>query len=775
MAEILGEAPEALSNSEIIKRYGSHLDVVTKAATDPTYDFERSILISQARQQWLMVKGNPNPVLGWGPSDYGGQQASWIPFDYTSSQEETGADVKLCPPINFIGGDCFKFMAVMGSSSPRVKGVADDLRDQGDIATAYCADTNIRDLWIKNKIDRLWKIAAFHMYTTGPCFMRGYWNTDKVKYGETQEPKIEIVFGEDGVPIPKVVGTQSYANGDAEVSFHSVLEVTIPWEAKELRGNFLCCERMMSKWALLAKYPGKNDEPGPLDQYRGGDVPDDKMSGATVAAQEAKTATSNPSMTAQSKRPDTWRFTEWWVPPYLYEAVTSGEAREVLKRQFSRGLYIARVGSVVVEIEEREVTDEWTVCGVNRGEKIMERPVCADNVPIQRAINDLMGMAIETILRAITQTIIDNQLIDRQAMSTREAIPAEMILTAMPPEGDLRAKIFQIPPAHLSDQALPLLNLMRSMGQDISGVRPELSGGGQPTSTYREAKQRKDQALAQLAPQAQAMRDAAEDLGKILVNLRAKYGSGIVKSQRRGAYGVETDVANMEDLKETGWHPESDDQFPLTLSDKRDSVYSLIKEMPPEVQAFLGVLDVLNVEELCELLQVPGFQSAIADQKKKTLAEIDELMAQEPVMQEPGPDGQVPPAKSSIPIDPYDNHQVAAAVKSRWLIANQQVKGTPGFANVEASWTEQNEMAQPPQPPPPPPVKGSLSMSAKLEDFPNLMPQVMEAAGMQPPPPPAPIPQQPLAGGPQNLTGAMTPDANLPPITAGPQPPQGAM
>ena len=31
---------------------------------------------------------------------------------------------------NFIGGDCFKFMAVMGSSSPRVKGVADDMRGE---------------------------------------------------------------------------------------------------------------------------------------------------------------------------------------------------------------------------------------------------------------------------------------------------------------------------------------------------------------------------------------------------------------------------------------------------------------------------------------------------------------------------------------------------------------------------------------------------------------------------------------------------------------------
>lgn len=766
MAEIKGPAPDALSNQDIIRSFDSSLTEITKAATDPTYDFERQTMISQARQQWLMVKGNPNPVLGWGPNDYGGQQASWIPFDYSQGQEETGADVKLCPPINFIGGDCFKFMAVMGSSSPRVKAVADDLRSPGDIAGAHCADTNIRDLWLKNKIDRQWKAAAFHLYTTGPCFIRGFWNTDPVKYGSTTEPKIGLIEGPDGLPIPVIEGEESYANGDAEISFHSVLDVTIPWQADTLSGNYLCCERMMSKWALLAKYAGKDGKPGPLEQYRTTAPPDDHISGATVAAQEARTATTNPSQTAQAKRPDTWRLTEWWIPLHLLESVTSTEARDTFKQQFTRGLYIARVGDITVEIDDRDVTDEWTVCCVNRGEKIMDRPICADNVPIQRAINDLVGMSIETVLRAITQTLVDNNLLDRQAMSTKEAIPAEIILTAMSPDTDLRSKIFQIPPARLSDQAIPFLQALRVFGQDISGIRPELSGGGQPTQTFREAKQRKDQALAQLAPQAQAMREAAEDLARILVNLRAKYGSGIVKAQRTGAYGIETDTANMEDLTMEGWHPEADDQFPLTLSDRRDAAFTLIKEMPPEVQASLGVLDVLNIEELCELMQIPGFQSAIADQKKKTLQEIEELMQAGPVTNV-GPDGQPGDPQPSVPVDPYDNHVVGAAVKAKWMIANQDKKGTPGFANVEASWATQNQMAQPPAPPPEPPVKGSLSMSAKMEDFPAMFKPMLAAAGVPPEslpgaapppgppgPPPAPPPQQSVMPPPPHLAGA---------------------
>jgi hypothetical protein len=782
MAEILGPAPEAMSNEDIIRKFNEQLTQVIKSTTDPQYDFERLALVSQARYNWMMYRGMQSMVLGAGTDDYGGQMPDWTSFG-ASGQEETGAEIRLCPPMNVIAADGFKFIAVMGSSSPRVKGVPDDLRNPEDISSAHCADTNIRDLWLKNKIDRKWKIPAFHIYCTGPCFVRGFWNTDAVKYGTTTEPKIEIHIGEDGMPMPVIVGEEQYANGDAELSFHSVLEVSIPWEAKELRNNPLRLERMMNKYTLIAKYQGKDGDPGPLDKYRESEVPDDQLTGASVSAAEAKQATANPSGTAQTKKSNQWRFIEWWIPPHLYESIPDPEARKVIKTQFGRGLYIARVGSVTVEIDEREVTDEWSFVGVNREEKIMDRPVCADNIPLQRAINDLFGMAIETVLRAITQTLMDNQLIDREAMSTKTAIPAEIILTALPVDGDLQKRIFQIPPARLSDQVLPLMNLVRSWGQDISGVRPEISGGGQPTSTFREAKQRRDQALAQLAPQAQAMREAAEDVARILVTLRSKYGSGTVKAQRKSAYGVETDVADMADLQTSGWHPESDDQFPLTLSDRRDTLYSLLKEFSPDVAQALSLLDPLNVDGLLELLQLPGFESVIGEQKQKTLVQIDQLLAGAPIPAPPGPPGAPPkPPMPSVPADPFDDHVLVAKIASRWMISpvGQKHIGTPGFANVEAYWQAHSALATPPPPPPPPPVKASMAISMKAEDYPSLLPELLVGAGLPPPPPPPP--QPPAIGPNQQMQGpapiggpqapGKAPQANpIPPLQNGAAPP----
>lgn len=778
MAEIQGPALDVLSNSEIIRKFDAQLTQIVKATMDPTYDYERIALINQARLQWQMIRGQHNNVMGISYDEYGGTTAEWQPFDTNSGQEETGADVKLCPPVNFIGGDCYKFMAVMGQSSPRVKAVADDLRNPEDIEKAHCADTNIRDLWLKNKVDRKWKIAAFHQYATGPCFIRSFWNTDPIKYGQTVEPKISIVEGPDGMLLPSIDGEETYDNGDAELSFHSVLEVSIPWEAKELAGNPLRLERMVSKWSLLAKYAGRDGEPGPLDKYRDGEVPDDAMTGSSVAAAEAKQVTSNPTGTAQGKRPGMWRFTESWIPPYLFESIISDEVRTIFKKQFSRGLYLARVGSITVEIGECEVTEEWTVVPVGRGEKIMDRPICADGVPLSRAVDDMVGMSLETILRAITQTIMENTLIDRQAMSTKEAIPAEIILTSIPVDGDLRSKIFQIPPAHLSDQVVPLLKQFREWWQDISGIRPELSGGGAPTQTFREAKQRKDQALAQLAPQAQAMRDAAEDVAKNLVTLRSKYGSGTVKAQRRGAYGIETDVADMADLQTSGWHPESDDQFPLTISDRRDDLFGLLKDgLPPELIQALGILDPINIEEVVELLGVPDFASAVQEQKIKTVANIEELLQGAPTPGLPGDDGLPGPPQPSIPVDPFDNHPLVATLVAKFLISTrgQKVKGTPGFANVEAFWAAHDKLAQPPVPPPPPPLRGSVAWSGKLEDFPGLVPEILKGEGLNVPPPPTPAPPvgpEPPMGSPQPIGGPPQQVTPLPPLPTRPEGPQ---
>lgn len=761
---------DALNKDDILRQFGAEIDKIIAASEDPTFEYERQVLILQARLNWMFVRNQHFTVPGTDVTPFSSASDWGSYFDPgVGNSQETGADIKLSTPVNIVGANLYRYIGVMAANAPRVKGVPDDVHDPDSIHAAYNADVNIRDIWWKQHVDRQWKTLAFHQYVTGPTYLRVVWNTDRRKYGESVEPQIEIVEGPDGIPLPQVTGQQSYANGDVELRVHTVFDCSHPWEATEISNcGWFTCEVMASKWELLSRFKGKDGNAGPLDKYRDGDLPED-LSASTVAANEAKEATASPSNQGRSKRPNRWRIKEYWLEPYYFEAIENEEVREGFKSHFKDGLYIAKVGNVKVEIDNRNVCDEWTVCRVGRGDKISDRPIASDIVPLNRSIDDLWGLSIETVLRAIPQTIVDNQLLDREAMSTKEAVVGEVILTTMPVDGDVNKRWFQIPAARLSDQVRPIMELARSFMDDISGCRAELAGGGQPTQTFREAKQRKDQALAQLAPQAQAMLEASAAFAENAVKMRAKFGAGTVKAQQKTAYGIKTDVADISQLQEDGWHAEADDQFPMTDADRRDGVYSMLKEFPPEVQQALSILDPLNIMALSELLQIPGFDSKVSEQKKKTLQDIEKLLQEEAIQ---GPDGKTQP---SIPPDSFDAHDLVSMIMQAWLVGNADVRNDrpQNFANVVARYEAEMGLANPPAPPPPPPLKGAVSFTGKLEDFPNLVGEVLEGAGLSAPPP-AP-PQNPAAPGPMSTPpgiGSGAQENPIPPIAQppGPQP-----
>jgi hypothetical protein len=772
--QVLGQVQAPPTLQEILTQHPEAFEQLIKAATDEQYEFERQIQLNKARMQWQMIKGNHFAVPGMVDTAYG-RIVDYVGWANAPQSDDNGAEQKFNIAFNLIGGDCYKFMAVMGNSAPRVKAIADDPEDPQSLDDAKNADACLRDMWLKWKSDQLQRVLAFHQFTTGPIYGRTKWTINGRKYGFAVEPKIDLQPGPDGTPLPIQSGVQQYENGDVELHLYSVLEISHPYMGRCLEElPYLKCEVLLSKWDLLDTYKGQDGKPGVLDQYRDSDPPDDDSLASSNTAAEARESVSTPSGTGRSKRRDMWRHREWWLQPFLYQAVTDPTVRQQISQQAQDGLYIAKVGTIPVKATASKLTDEWAVCKTGRGEKILEDALCTDGVPIMRALDDLINMAQETVLRSIPQTIVDGQLLDRQAMKTKEAIAGELIFTMLPVDGDINKRMAQIPPARVTDQLAPLVVQLRAFQQEIYGIRPELTGGGQPTATYREAKQRKDQALMQLSPQAQEMQFFWEAAGENGVRMRAKFGSGTVKSTRKGAYGPETDIVDMAALATGNWHCESDDNFPMSSSDRFDKMWALLKEFPPEVQQALSIMDPINLEETLELLQIPGYESVVEDHKRKTLADVAQLLASQPIQ---GPDGQQQP---SIQNDPYDNHQFVASFLQVWLVSKtgqKEKQARPaGFQNVQLFWQAAQAAAQPPQPPPPPPVKAAVSFSGKLEDMgPQITNEVLQGAGLPPlqtPPDttggaglpaqsPAPSPQPPGQGGDMQMN-------DLPPLPSGP-------
>jgi hypothetical protein len=765
--EIIGTPPKVYSPEEIIKLWGgsgSALDEVVKAACDPQYESERLIQINKARYNWQMVKGNQLIAPGFTDNGQGQDIVDWISVE--GSQGNDGSQASFAYPVNVLGGDCYKFVAVMGQSAPQIKAVADDPADAEQLHQSADADAVLREGWEKLKVDQQWRIVALHQYTTGPVFFHTPFVVDGRKYGRTVEPRIEVqqIPQPDGTiaEMPVEAGVEQYDNGDVELHLYTVLEVSIPYGKKTLAEcGWLVLEYMESKYRLLDAYPDA------LEQYRASDVPDEELGVTTTAANEARDSVSVPSAVGRTKKTNEWRFRQIFVRPWQLQAITDRTAREVLTRQYPNGLYIAKVGDITVAIDDRSMDYEWGTCKTGRGEKILEEPICSDSVPIQRALNDLVNLAIETVLRAIAKTVVDQMLIDRKSIATNEALPAEIIFTTTPLGTDISKMIAQLPQSRVSDQLVPLFQMLRALQQDITGIRPELSGGGAPTQTYREAKQRKDQALMQLGPQAAEMQAAAKELGRNIVRQRARYGSGTIKSSRKTSFGVQTDVVDMAMLAEDGWHCDTDGQWPMTAADTYDKLYGLLKEFSPEVAAQLSLLDPMNLERNLQILQLPGYESTFEDQKRKTLADIKQLLAAMPI------EGMMDaPKQSSLAPDAYDDHQFVADFVRKWMVSpegqREKQKNPEAFENVLLFQQAHQEMV-PPAAPPEPAVKMSASLSVTPEQIgPAATEQILQGAGVQMQPgavqPMLPAPEAPQ----EELSVPPSPESQEDPL-----PPQG--
>lgn len=739
--EPLAPAQPMLSSDDILAKYKEAIEDIIKASTEPMYEYERQLIINRARKNWQFVKGNHFPVPGLVDTPYGDIiDYTWL--DGSVASDENGANVRFMRPINVLGGDMYKFVAVMGASAPRVRSVSNNPKDPQAISDSEMAEASIRDSWIKMNIDRRWWVCAFHQYVTGPAYIRTRFVTDGRKYGRTSQPSVQLQQGPDGTPVPILGPPKQYDNGDAEVRICSVLECDHPFMAEDLGGcYYFKFEEMRPKWDLLdiPQYQAK------LAQYREMDLPDDLVNSTSVAAAEARESSANPSGLGNAKRPHLWRFREWWAQPSLYQAIKSDEARAVFQRQFPDGCYIAKAGSISLEVKEARVEDEWVICKTGRGPRILENPICTDALPLQQWINDAFNLIMETLLRSIPQNLIRSNLIDREAWSRKEPVPNEVILVP-PGDGNLNNDIAQLQPARFSDQMTPAVTAVRAFMTDIHGIKPELTGGGQVANTYREAKQRKDQALLGLSMQAHEMQFAAAQMAENVTRLRAKFGNGMITVSRKGAAGDETDVVDMARLAEPGpqstWHAEADDNFPMTLSDRWDKMWALLKEFPPEVQQALGILDPINIDQMLELLQIPDFESHLQDQKNKTLADVDLLLKGQPAPGQPDPNtgqpGQPQFTMNGAPgqVDSYDDHQFVSEFLARWLISKsgqkQKQTNPNGFKNVELFQAAQFQASQPPQPPPPPPpVRAGLNVTAKPEDIgPEAMNAVLQSAGI---------------------------------------------
>lgn len=698
----LADAPATLTKDELIKRLQEPLKAIaseTLSSDDP----ERLAGINRARRNMLFWQGDQFVFPQWQDD---GASADWAIYAGFSADggNADGGNPSMAIPINMIRADGAKYAAVVSQRPPAIKAVPDDLADSNSVIASQQQEAVVRECFEREQVRDKQRQMARDQWLTGPTYVLTEYVTDGSKYGYSSEPTIETkeVRHRSGMTltIPVPGKTKRFANGAVEIRLYNMLSVRHPHEAKSIdECHVLEFAEMHHKSVLLDIYG---------DKVREKDQANSSVSGsaATQQALQALADVESIRHTGRVQRKDYWLYVRRWYQARMYSLIEDKELRAAMQEQYPDGLHAAWVQGRLVDISNERASDKWSVCKSGLDDRILGDALAQDSMQFQRCLNDLVNLAVETVLRAIPRTVIDQSLIDREAMRDNAALPAEMIFTKNTPGRALSDLMGKLPTAEVSSQLAPLAQAIRQFTIDNNGMRPELYGGGQATQTFREALQRKNQALQQIEPFYAQTLLCWCSVASNLVKETAKYASGIIKPKSSGSiFDTEAAIVDLSNLPTTGVHMEAAEGFPMSYAEMVGVLQDLLGQTNPEVIQALGLTDPVNIPIVRELLlSIPGFKSPMEDGVKKAEWVIRQLLQEQPVEQVDPitgfPTGEMQP---SLPPDDWDDHQFMADMLTKWMNSkrgiNERMANPSGFDNVEARWRAEKLLAMPAQVP----------------------------------------------------------------------------
>lgn len=745
-------------------------------------EVEKVYQYAQVRKTELYWRGNQYvyPILlGGNVVDY--TSTGDLQYNMTPDEMDTLYDYV----FNVIRGDGMKFVAVLGQQAPNVKALCrreDDEAAARRTRRADLASNYLRTLWSPDKLHRQ---LAMSLWKNGTTFAYTPWVANDQKYGRVREVQIDVQtvpFGspyyecqfcgsiteqaqaqgpqgprcsmpECGQPfqptdlkqptmqMPMATGEKYYPKGSVECYYASIFEVTTPFYVKDLRETpWLWYEYEEFKGNLLQAYPT-------LADTMQDDIWEGDNSGVSSSGQLARDIASSPTGSYITPRKDRWLYQRFWLRPSMFQLVRDETMKRHLLTNFPQGVRVAIVNDKVVDVYQENLSDVWSMCKSSPSEYIYSDPVCYDYLPVQDLVNDLYNITAEALERAIPYLIVDPMVIDVVQLSKQRGKPAQMVPARAGVGARLQDSIFKPPVSSVDPQIIQWQTSIREAGRELVGIIPAMFGGGEQPETAEAARIQKAQALQQLNPVWNEMREFWAQTYTNAVRQLAKHAlpDGSNLGMADGGQ-FEDGEADFTDLLSGGWYFDADQNMPETWGQKRDMMMFLLQEAP-QAGELLGINHPLNVGKIQEALGLVGWKVTNVDKREKVLATIQLLKRGQPI-----PDPAGGPPQPSIPPDVFeDDHMFTASVVKEWAQTEEaralRDSNPMGYQNVIA-WAQAHlQLSGPPPMPGGPPGAGSPPTPGGDAGAPMPGQPLPPTPGGPQGPPPGAAPGPPMPGG----------------------------
>src|SRR6185312_8867791 len=665
---------------------------------------------------------SPAPEIGLAPSGVGGDTVSRPPvrrsYNVFASRERTWA-------------------AAFSQTPPGLRFEPADPDNPDDVAGAEAANTMRRIIEKFNPPRKLAQKAARLCWTDGRLIAVTEFVRDAQRYGVDRNGKPQ---------------------GREEIRLYGVLESKVPIVCDDPRlFPYVKIEDDLDETVAKAMYPevaAKITDAGALTTA---DAPFARLARITCAEGQGNGRGGGSASKYLRTR------SRWWLRTEAFYGVSDEAMRASLLERYPSGCRLTYFGSTLAD-ERPECMDEHIAVMHALDGDGQARPSVGDAMMHpQRVTNELLGLVEETFRYVIPMTLVDDNLIDTDAIQDMQAEPGDFIPVEKTPGTPVSECVHETSPANVPPELMGMLEqLIGPLADKLSSTPPVLGGASMENQdTARGYALARDQALGVIGLTWQPYRDFyAESMGQAVRLAGISRDAGPLKALVAAASGrsVETVSLDIGDLRGNFvCVPETDANFPEGYTARSNKIMMLLNNaaaspavskllMQPDNQALL--LDAIGVEGLVD-------ESVVG--RNNQLAEIQEMEGAKPVpnpayaewvMQaqiaqaqgEPFEAPAPPQFFTSVPIDPdFDDHEAHFAECVRWInsAAGQEARRSdPGMvANVKLHAQAHKQVLQQQQeqqkPPQKPPAKVIAYKDVAAED-PTAAGQMLQQAGLTP-------------------------------------------
>lgn len=632
-----------------------------------------------------------------------GDRVDWSPIsanDVSGVSADTGRRA-YTSSLNFYKGDAKKLIGILGRT-PNAIANAIEQRNDEHVSEAADADTLLKELRRHWDVEAMQSYLVFCNWTCGTVYGYTPYGADARRYGVTKIPRyrmktveVEPGYFED---LPVEDGYDEYPNGSVSLILATDYEVIKPTRMKSLNdAPWLIYEREQHKAMLLKTYP---EAKGLYNQIGGtsGGVYDDY----------GKTARDQASSNSAFSRPRSgsyWTESLVWLTPGMYdmmEAENSASAgiADELRAEHPDGAKFVFLNNYLIRVESENFHEVWFECPAEVGHSLDEPALGDETARINRSIDDMFNVFQEIAEKGNPLTLYDPNVIDPNAIRSHGSNPIDYLPTLPGQGGNLRQSIHTSEAIEVPESAVSLFEVAKQSMRENSGVVPALFGGVEKTQTLGEAEINRNMALLPHNVPWNFMRRFWAGVYTNGIRQLAKYGiSKVYFGGARSGPVKKVDIPGLRALLNGNWYVECEEAIPMTWGQIRAQMFQLLN-LPPDLVMAMGLTAPRNVRAILKSLGNNDFVLPGEGQRKKTLADINILLREQPIEQMT-PMG--PQVMSSRPPDEFeDDHGMVVEIVREWALeeAGRTAKESnpQGYLNV-ITWAQGHQsMIPPPMP-----------------------------------------------------------------------------